>query len=470
MHAFKLVVVALLVVGGSSIVEFNILDDGAIGDGVTDNTRSIRQTLKRAADYRAPCQVLVPAGDFLTGSLQIPSNITLYLARRSILRASDNASLYSCVPSSTTDTGPCDFPFLLIDQAQQVVLDGPGVIDAGANSPPGHLVREYRPASNMLMPTEWSLPNCTYFSCRPKLFVIRYSQSITLMNITMSNSPLWTLTIVESEQILIDRVTIVGDRRWPNNDGIDLINSRHVSIRNSNISAGDDCIAIISHRSSPMFNITVENMDLQSTSAAIKVSVYESTATGDLSQMVFRQLRIRDTNRGICIAPRWGSASVRDLLFDDLTIETRFFGLDWWGTAEPIYITGLSKSAEQLWTGQLKNITLRNVVAVGEQSLVIRGNTSVLEEIHLENISMTIARWSNETAHPALDYRPSAEPQMSWAPVDGLFAMDIQGLDLRQISINYQAPLQPYYGICWNLTNVTDVTESDLHCHQIEVY
>ena len=148
MHVCHLLVV-VVVAGSSSIVEFNILDDGAIGDGVTDNTRAIRQTFRRAADYRSPCRILVPAGDFLTGSLQIPSNVTLYLALHAVLRASDNASLYSCVPSSTTDTGPCDFPFLLIDRAQQVVLDGPGVIDAGANSPPGHLVREYRPASNL---------------------------------------------------------------------------------------------------------------------------------------------------------------------------------------------------------------------------------------------------------------------------------------------------------------------------------
>lgn len=343
-----------LITTGQSIV-FNILDDGAIGDGTTDNTQSIRHTISRAAIYNLPCTVLIPAGEFLTGSLEIPSNVSLYLSRNSILRASDNASLYSCIPSLTSDTGPCDYPFLLMNNSHNVYIDGEGAIDGGANNPPGHLVREYRQSSNMLIPTEWNLPNCSYYSCRPKLIIIRNSYSIVLSNITIKNSPLWTVTIVESDFILFDNVTIIGDRRWPNNDGIDVINSRHVTVRNSNISTGDDCIAIISHGASAMFNITIENMILRSTSAGIKVSAYEANATGDMYNMIFRNINITDTNRGVCVAPRWGSGIISNLLFEQMFIETRFFGLDWWGTAEPIHVTSLSASSDRLWTGILKN-------------------------------------------------------------------------------------------------------------------
>lgn len=361
-----------------SVVEFNILEDGAVGDGSTDNTQAIRNTLARAANYSLPSIVLVPAGTFLTGSLQLPSNVTLRLARDAILRASDNPTLYSCVPSITSDTGPCDFPFLLIDRAHHVRIDGEGRVDAGANSPPGHLVLEYDQSSNMLKPTELNLTGCIYFSCRIKLMVVRYSDSVILTNVTLSNSPLWTVTVVESENILFDSVTIFGDRRWPNNDGIDLINSRHVIIRNSNISTGDDCIAVVSHGPSAMFNITVENMDLQSTSAAIKVSVFEANATGDMYDMVFRDLRITDSHRGVCLAPRWGSGTISNFTFERMTIETRFFGLNWWGTAEPLHITGVSMNANRTWSGTIKNITMRHIIARGEQGLIIVGNTSML--------------------------------------------------------------------------------------------
>ncbi|CAF1376963.1 unnamed protein product [Adineta steineri] len=465
-----IIVVASHLITAQGVAVFNILDDGAIGDGTTDNTQSIRHTLIRAADYNLPSIVLVPAGDFLTGSLQIPSNVSLHLASNAILRASDNASLYSCVPSITTDTGPCDYPFLLVDHAHNVYLEGEGRIDGGANSPPGHLVRDYKESSNMLIPIEWNLPNCSGYSCRPKLLVVRNSSSVNLINITITNSPLWTITIVESDHILFDNVTIMGDRRWPNNDGIDLINSRHVIIRNSNIIAGDDCIAIISHGPSSMFNITVENMNLQSTSAGIKVSAYDRNSTGNMYDMIFRNVRITDTNRGLCVAPRWGSNIISNLLFEHMNIETRFFGLDWWGSAEPIYVTGLSTNADQLWTGMLKNITFRNIIAKGEQGFIVRGNTSILENIHFENISLTIARWSNVTEHPSHDYRPSQEPQMAWAKVDGIFAMDIDKFYLLDINISYAQPKQSYYGQCLNISNITQMVQNNVQCQNIDYF
>ena len=445
-------------------IVFNILDDGAIGDGTTDNTQAIGRTFRRAIDYRLASIVLIPAGDFLTGSLQIPSNVTLHLARDGILRASDNASLYPCIPSITTDTGPCDYPFLLIDHAQNVTLEGEGRLEGGANNPPGHLVKEYRQASNIFLPIGWPLPKCPGPTCRPKLVVVRYSSSIKFLNLTISNSVLWTNNIVESDDILFDNVTIIGDRRWPNNDGIDLINSRHVIIRNCNISTGDDCIAIMSHGPSDMFNITVENCDLQSTSAGLKVSAFDGNSTGNMFDMTFRDIRIVDSNRGICVGPRWGSGKIYNLLFEEMTIETRFFGLDWWGTGEPIYITGLSGIADHYWTGQMKNITLRNIISRGEQGFLIRGNTSRLENIHLENISLIIDRWSNETAHPSHDYRPSPEPQMAYAKVDGIFAMDIDGFELRNLTIQFKQPKQDYYGQCLNFSEITNLVKDNVQC------
>ncbi|CAF4671123.1 unnamed protein product, partial [Rotaria magnacalcarata] len=81
--------------------------------------------------------------------------------------------------------------------------------------------------------------------------------------------------------------------------------------------------AIVSHGPSSMFNITVENMDLQSTSAAIKVSAFDEDASGNMFNMTFRDIRITDSNRGICVAPRWGSGIISDILFEQMNIETR---------------------------------------------------------------------------------------------------------------------------------------------------
>ena len=51
--------------------------------------------------------------------------------------------------------------------------------------------------------------------------------------------------------VFIDEVEVIGDRRWPNNDGIDPTDSSDIIIQNSLISTGDDCICIVTHTPYP---------------------------------------------------------------------------------------------------------------------------------------------------------------------------------------------------------------------------
>jgi hypothetical protein len=46
-----------------------------------------------------------------------------------------------------------------------------GRLNGGLNDPPGNHISRYDPDLNFLYPTEWDLPFCIYFSCRPKLLV-----------------------------------------------------------------------------------------------------------------------------------------------------------------------------------------------------------------------------------------------------------------------------------------------------------
>ncbi len=44
-----------------------------------------------------------------------------------------------------------------------------GRVNGGLNDPPGNHISRYDPTLNFLYPTEWDLPFCIHFSCRPKL-------------------------------------------------------------------------------------------------------------------------------------------------------------------------------------------------------------------------------------------------------------------------------------------------------------
>src|SRR2546430_10269947 len=72
---------------------FRITDVGARGDGVTDCTAAIRETILRC-NRAGGGHVLVPAGTYLTGAIHLRSNVDLHLASGATLRFSQDPAAY----------------------------------------------------------------------------------------------------------------------------------------------------------------------------------------------------------------------------------------------------------------------------------------------------------------------------------------------------------------------------------------
>src|SRR4051794_5580960 len=58
----------------------NVRDFGATGDGKTKDTAAVQRALDRCWALGG-CEVLLPAGDYLTGALALRSNTTLRMER-----------------------------------------------------------------------------------------------------------------------------------------------------------------------------------------------------------------------------------------------------------------------------------------------------------------------------------------------------------------------------------------------------
>lgn len=67
-------------------------------------------------------------------------------------------------------------------------------------------------------------------------------RNITIEGITLRDASVWTIPVKDAENVLIDRVKILGYRA--NSDGIDICNSRNVTIRNCFIRTLDDLIVV----------------------------------------------------------------------------------------------------------------------------------------------------------------------------------------------------------------------------------
>src|SRR5690606_2611112 len=79
-----------------------ITDFGAVGDGVTENRDAIQQTVDHCAAAGGGT-VVVPPGDFVTGTIQLRSHVELHLASGGQLRGTpDNAQYEVSVPNADT--------------------------------------------------------------------------------------------------------------------------------------------------------------------------------------------------------------------------------------------------------------------------------------------------------------------------------------------------------------------------------
>eukprot|EP01105_Mastigella_eilhardi_P006009 TRINITY_DN1763_c0_g1_i6.p2 TRINITY_DN1763_c0_g1~~TRINITY_DN1763_c0_g1_i6.p2 ORF type:complete len:108 (+),score=20.33 TRINITY_DN1763_c0_g1_i6:109-432(+) len=106
----------------------------------------------------------------------------------------------------------------------------------------------------------------------------------------------------------------MGDRRWPNNDGVDFVDCSDVLVQNTTISTGDDAICITGHVSnSTSHNIHVRNCTIES--AAMKVAVFDPVASGAISDVTFEDIRVIDTNRGAAVQPRSGATDILNITF-----------------------------------------------------------------------------------------------------------------------------------------------------------
>ncbi|GIL94141.1 hypothetical protein Vretimale_311 [Volvox reticuliferus] len=177
--------------------------------------------------------------------------------------------------------------------------------------------------------------------------------------------------------------------RFPNNDGIDIDGSSHVTILQSHITTADDavCIKGTSGGRRAVRHILVSNCTLQSRSAAVKLG---SETRADMSNITFSHLKILKSNRGLAIQLR-DHGNIHDVAFRNIEVATRRYPGRWWGGGEPIYITALPR-----WlgshVGSLVNVSFTNIVAdVAGGVVVLAGSPeSMVRGVTLENMQVTI--------------------------------------------------------------------------------
>ncbi len=390
---------------------YAVTDYGASGKDIRGDTAAVQRAIDACASAGGG-QVVVPAGStFVIGTIELKSHVDLHLERGALLQASPHHADFTrfAQPPVNFDPGPAPRMGVVVyaDGAEDVAITGPGRIDGNCMA--------YVTAVGPYIYT------CT--DLRPFAVVLKRCHHVLLREFSLTNSAFWTLRVLGCDDVSIDALTIDGDLRMPNNDGIDIDWSSNVRIRGCNISTGDDCISLKAAPlsegiSRPCENVVISGCTLRTRSCGI---VLGCDVAGPIRDVVVSDCVIKDSHRGIAVRLSL-DGSIERVLFQNLIIETRIFDSKWWGRGEPIQVAALPWT-EHTRLGTIRDIRFSNILCTSENGAVVYAD----EPGHIDRISFN--RVSIHIVRPA-EFR-GGEQDLRPNPKEGLPKIATSGFLLR---------------------------------------
>lgn len=267
----------------------NIIDFGAIADGKTLSTQAIKKAIDSCSNSGGG-KVIIPNGDFLTGPIELKSNVNLHLEEGAhVLFSTNHKDYLPVVHTSYEGVELMNYsPLIRAYKQKNIAVTGKGTLNGqGSNTnwwpwcgkdsygwvegaPKQHdsinlprlrkLIEAGAPVSERVFGDGYQI--------RPTFFEPFECENVLLQGVTITNAPFWVIHPLKSNYVRIDGVTVSS--HGPNNDGCDPEYCKNVHITNCTFDTGDDCIAIKAGRNEDgrrvniaSENIVIENCDMK---------------------------------------------------------------------------------------------------------------------------------------------------------------------------------------------------------------
>ena len=179
------------------------------------------------------------------------------------------------------------------------------------------------------------------------------------------------------------------------------------------------------------------NCTLQSRSAALRVGY----TGGDIKNCTFSNIIIRESNRGLLVNVR-DEASVENVLFSNIIIQTRLHTGHWWGHAEPIQVSALANAADIKKLGHIKNVRFSNIIAESESGIVVWGSkNSVIEDLLFDNVKVKMKNGPlSESYGGNFDLRTSGDLATAQFKHDipAIYCRDVAGLKISGFETEWE--------------------------------
>ena len=277
--------------------QYLITKFGAIPDGKTLNTKAIQKAIDIAFKNNGG-RVVFPKGNFLSGSIELKSNVEIYFEEGSILLGSTNPKDYYKInfegrPNSPKKDDNSQMALILANKANNIKLSGKGIID-GQGLKLALAIDSLHHAGITIDPHYNTRRHRTNETMRPKLFRFSQCDNVAVKNLKVGEAACWGLSFELCSNLYIDGLTIKNRSYW-NNDGIDITDCKNVKIINCDVNAADDGICLKSYYPGH-FNdsIYIANCTIRSSASAIK---FGTASYGGFKNITIKDIKVFDTFR-----------------------------------------------------------------------------------------------------------------------------------------------------------------------------
>ena len=414
---------------------FYITRFGAKNDGVFLNTNAINTAINECS-RKGGGIVVIPAGFWLTGPIELRSNVNLHLKKNALLQFTSDFNEYKLVPTNweglpqMRNQSP-----LSATNAVNIAITGFGIIDGNGDAwrmvkkdkltesqwkklvASGGLLNEdnkiWYPSeksfkgSRLKNPGEITTDKTQEFYesvkdfLRPNLLVFTNCKKVLLEGVTFQNSPAWCLHPLMCEDLTVRDLYVKNPWYAQNGDGIDVESCKNVLIENSIFDVGDDGICIKSgrdeagrKRAKPTENLLARNCTVYHAHGGFVIG---SEMSGGAKNIFVENCTFVGTDIGLRFKTTRGRGGIvenifiRNISMKDIVGEAILFDM-YYAAQDPIPLAGEKREPPKVEsqpvteaTPQFRNFQIKNVVCDGaEKAIFVRG----LPEMNVKNIVM----------------------------------------------------------------------------------
>jgi len=429
---------------------YDIRDFGAKGDGKALDTAALQAAID-ACTTAGGGTVLVPAGTFVIGTVELKSNVTLHIAASGKLLGTADGTQYHAVNAiplsgdSTLNDG--NWALLFAVEAKNVTLEGPGTID-GQGSQFHSAVRGTTPPSGI------------GGNKRPYHLLAYRCENLRVRDIDLIDCAYHSLRIIQSKRVHMDGIYI-HNRVNGNNDGFHFISAQYVTVTNCIVLSQDDACAlfgsckfvtvtnsVFSTRWS-VFRFGGGNAENIAVSNCVLYEVYgcpikfQGNPGSTYQNMSFSNLVLKDVTGPIHVGV--GPRSARPNSPENWDVSTGAPR----GTTTPAVLRNISFSnihgTVTTDPPQLAEAKVTSVENPGEKHSCITFNCvggATMENVSLDNINLTFGGGgtTEDAARRDLPQIAGEYFMLGPMPAYGLYARGVKGLTVQNLRLQYATP------------------------------